>query len=264
MPATASGPVSSPEPPSPAAGAPRTPSQVDRGTVHHPELRAGRWSVAGISKVDHDVSVGRADLRGTVVIGGDLRAGEVDAHGRLEVRGAVAVTSRLRLRGSLAVRAGVRAAELSLAGSVEVAGTLASERTLRVEGVLRGAALRSPMLELRGVADVPGATEATSLDGRFTGDTHLGEVRARTVRLRGPVPNLVRWVLGRQASVIVDRIEAESVYLEGVRVAFARAREIVLGRDAHLLAHEGRVLRAHSTSRLGPESWTPAPPGFRR
>lgn len=264
MGATASAPV--PPTPTTPSGAtePRRPAQVDRGSVHHASLRAGRWSAAGIAKVDHDVSVGRADLRGTVVVGGTLLAGEVEVRGSLDVRGPIAVTARMRLRGSLEAHSGVRAAELSLSGKIRTSAELVAEKALRVDGALRAPELRSALLELRGVARVPGTIEATSLDARFTGDTELGEVRARQVRLRGPVPNVVRWVLGKEAVVQVARVEAESVFLEGVRVGFARSPSIVLGRDAHLLAHEGTVLRAHATSHLGPESWTPPPRGFRR
>jgi cytoskeletal protein CcmA (bactofilin family) len=263
MPASAYAPAASPAPLG-ATGGGRAPSQVDRGTVHHAELRVGRWTLTGIAKVDRDVSVGRADLRGTVVVGGTLLAGEIELHGTLDVRGAIAVTSRMHVRGALAARAGARAAELALGGKVEVAVDLVAERSLRVDGELKAQALRAPTIELRGGAHVPGVLEATSLDGRFSASSTLGEVRARTVQLRGPVPNVVRWALGLQSVVTVTRIEAESVFLEGVRAGFVRAREITLGRDAHLLAHEGTVVRAHPSSRLGPESWTLAPAGFRR
>lgn len=264
MSATVPAPAPSLVPTSSGPIRPRAADRVDRGTVHHLELRAGRWRTSGIVKVDRDVSVGRAELRGIVVVGGALLAGELDARASLDVRGAIAVTASFRLRGSLAARAGARAADLALSGTVESLGELTAERSLGADGIVRAPTLRAPSVRLRGTAHVPGAIEATSVDASFLGDSELGEVRARTVRLRGPAPNLVRSVLGRAAVVSVRGIEAESVRLEAVRAEFVRAREIVLGRYAHLLAHEGTVVRAHPTSRIGPESWTPAPPGLRR
>ena len=56
-----------------------------------------------------------------------------------------------------------------------------------------------------------------------------------------------------------DVVEIVSCSLEGVR-----AGEIVLGRNAHVGTVEGKVVRAHPSSRVGPESWSRPPPGLSR
>ena len=244
--------------------APRRPTVADRGTVLRAELSAGRWSTGGIAKVEGDATVDRARLRGTVVVGGRLVAGEVRLSGTLDVRGAVAVDQGLRTDGTLLARSTVDVGEADLDGTTRVLGELRARTVLRSRGSLTAPAVRALSVDLAGTAEVPGELAATAVTARFARSARLGTVRGRKVSLRGPVPNPVRWALGLQAEVEVDRIEADRAYLEGVRVAFVRAPEIELGPASHLLAHEGTVLRAHRTSRIGPESWSPAPPGLRR
>ncbi len=251
----------------PGATPPRPPlagTVTDRGTSRRDGIRAARWTVDGVVKVDCDVEVARARLRGTVVVGGELAAGELALSGSLDVRGALTVTGRLRTDGRLEARATVRAGAAELAGVVRVAAELRSDGLLRIRGETSAPALRATAIDLGGRAEVPGALEATAVVARFAGDARLGTVRCRSLRLAGPLPNPLRWVLGREAEVYVERVEAESVYLEGARAAFVRSPEIVLGPASHLLAHEGRVVRAHRTSRVGPESWSPPPLGLRR
>jgi cytoskeletal protein CcmA (bactofilin family) len=259
-----SGPAAPSEPAATARPLPTEPPVVDRGTVRHERIRTDRWSVDGIAKVDREVEVGRADLRGTVVVGGSVSAGELLVRGSLEVRGAVSVLGRLVVRGSLGAAGVVGAGDASLDGTVRVAGELSAGSAIRADGTLFAGSLRAPSVRLRGTAAVPGTVETTGFDGVLTGDSSFGTIRSPRLRLKGPVENPVRWVLGRHASVVVERIEGEQLELEGVRASFARAREIVLGRDSHLLAYEGRIVRAHPTSRVGPESWTAPPAGLRR
>jgi len=62
----------------------------------------------------------------------------------------------------------------------------------------------------------------------------------------------------------VDRIEAESVKLEGVKVAFVRAPQVILGRGCHVTEVDGTIVRRHPSSHVGPESRSLPPYGLRR
>jgi cytoskeletal protein CcmA (bactofilin family) len=241
-----------------------TPLVVDRGTVRHAELRAIRWRVRGISKVDRDATAGQADLGGTVIVGGRLSVGSAEVDGSLEVRGAATASDRLRLRGTLTAAATVRGRQVELEGRLRVVGELSAESALRLRGSMDLGSVRAATVDLRGSGHVRGPIDVGSADLLLTGDAQLGEIRARSLRARGPVPNPVRWALGQETQVVVERIEADTVYLEGLRATFVRSPEIRLGPAAHLLAYEGRVLRAHRTSRVGLESWSQPPTGLRR
>ena len=236
----------------------------DRGTVVHDEVRSIRWKLRGIAKVVHDVDVGAGDLRGTVVVGGPLLADELRLDGSLEVRGPVAVARRLRAQGSVDAGGNLRAAEAIVVGKLRVLGELELDGASRLRGTVRAGEIRAGPLELRGDVRVPGPIAAARFDATLSAGSRLGELRATELRLRGPAPNLVRRVLGPEAPVTVTRVEAETAALAGVRVGFVKAREIVLGPDAHVATVEGTVVRQHPTARLGPESWTPPPEGLRR
>jgi len=244
---------------------PAGPAVVDRGTVAHAEVRAGRWSVHGIAKVAGDVDAGVVELDGTVVVGGALTAQELSSRGSLEARGPCVVHGPLRAHGTFEAAGPVRAREARLEGSARVGGELVSEGDLRVRGRLHGSNVNCHgVLEIRGTATLPGTVVATSVEAALTGETALGVVRCRELRLRGPAPNLVQRVLGNAATATVERVEAETVVLENVRVRFVRAGHVELGRNAHVATVEGTVVRSHPTSRLGPESWSRPPAGLTR
>jgi hypothetical protein len=119
-------------------------------------------------------------------------------------------------------------------------------------------------LDLTGAADVPGAITADRVTARFRSASSLGNLQARTVVLRVRPPNPVEMVRGTSIAVRVNRIEADTVELDGVDVQFVRAREVTLGRGAHVTEWEGHVVRRHASARIGPESRTPPPYGLSR
>jgi cytoskeletal protein CcmA (bactofilin family) len=259
----------SPEPtPAPAAippaAAPRGPPITDRGMVRYDRLRSRRWKLRGIAKVAQEVDVEEGRLDGTVVVGGPLLAGELSVRGHLEVRGALTVAGRLTTRGSLEAGASVRAGEAELQGRLRVAGDLVAESRLRTQAIVWARSIQADRLELRGAVHVSGPVVGATIDASFDGNSALGAVRGGTVRLHGPAPNPVRRVLGPEVTVSVERIDAESVFLASARVGFVRASQIVLGPGARVASAEGTVAKAHRTSHLGPESWTPPPEGLRR
>jgi len=253
-------PPSSRSPPPPGLG----PAVSDRGTVAHEALRSERWTVGGVAKVAKDVEVGSADLDGTVIVGGALRAVSVTAVGTLEARGAVEVLGPLKVEGALEAGASVRAQEARLHGRSRIVGALLVEARLEAHGTVHAPSVVCGSLDLRGTAVLPEVTVAGVLEAVLDGDGTFGSIRAQEVRLRGPVPNLVRRILAPEPLVTVERIEAERVSLEGVRVGFVRSPEVFLGRSAHVGTVEGRVVRAHPSSRVGPESWSRPPSGLVR
>lgn len=264
--------ASAPDPP--ATGGPASPGQTrpvaagttlrERGTVCHEEVRARRWDVRGIAKVVRGIEVDLLRCDGTAVVGGPLVAGELTVAGALEARGPVTVGRRLRVRGSIDAGASVHAHDASFEGPVRLGGELVVDGALRLRGALRAPAVRCEQLRVRGTVAVPGTIASPTIEAVLLGDSSVGSVECRELRLRGPVVNVVERVLGREAVVEVGRVEAEKVWVEGARVGFLRAQEIVLGRGAHVTATEGRVVRAHPSSRVGPESWSRPPLGLSR
>jgi cytoskeletal protein CcmA (bactofilin family) len=232
--------------------------------VRHDEVLARRWELHGVAKVARGVEVGAGELDGTVVVGGTLVADELVVRGTLEVRGAVRVWGRLRVRGSLETGASVASGEADLDGPIRLGGELAVERALAVRGTLHAPGVRCALLDAHARLTVSGTIEATRIDAELAGDSRLGLVQAQEVRLRGPPLGVVAKVLGRESVVTVDQLEADTVSLESVRVGRVRAREITLGPGAHVATVEGRIVRAHPSSRVGPESWSRPPEGLRR
>ena len=261
-PVTASGAssASSPSPPSPARG----PRLLERGTVRHDEVRAQRWVVHGIAKVLGSAEVGVGELDGTVAVGGAFAADQLAVVGALDLRGPLTVTGRFSTHGTFDAGSSVHAGEAFLRGAARVLGELVVEGPLTVRGMLRAPSVRCGALDLYGTAMIPGEVVATSVDVDLVADSALGTVQCREFRLRGPAPNVVQRVLGQPSLVTVERVDAETARIEAARVRFVRAREIILGRGAHVEAVEGRVVRAHASSRVGPESWSRPPHGLSR
>ncbi len=249
---------------SPPASGGRRGAIVDRNSARRDSVVAPRWDARGIVRIDHDVQVGQASLDGTTVVGGRLASGQLRSRGSLEVRGPLEVQREFDHRGVLEASGPVRVGSASWDGTARIGGDLAAASVLRVAGSLRANRVAAALVRLRGTATVAGLLTATSLDAELSGDSAFDEVHAHDVRIAGPVPNPVRWALGMETNVTVGRIEAESVDLVAVRAGFVRAPAITLGPAAHLVAYEGRIVRAHPSSRVGPESWSRPPAGLRR
>lgn len=237
---------------------------ADHGIVRHDSLRAERWTADGSVKVSGDVEVGSADVAGTVSVGGRLSARALRSRGTLEVEGPVEVRELLSTRGNAHLGSTVHAGQLALDGDARIGGAVTVDREGTVRGNVHAPSLTAGLLELDGSATIPGEVRALEVLARFRLRSELGEVRARRVRLFGRVSTLVDKVFFRFEPVTVERVEADSVELEAVEVAFVRAKEIVLGRDAHVTTLEGTVVRRHPSSSVGPESKSPPPYGLRR
>lgn len=250
-------------PPSPPPR-PRVGELRDVGTVLRESVDADRWSSRGSVKVTGDVHIGEGDLEGTATLGGRVEANAWRSRGVLDVEGAIDVRTAFASAGTLHAGQTLHAGDGDLRGSTRVSGAVTVDRTLSVRGHLIAPSLAVGALRLEGGGEVPGEITGTAIELRLEGNSAFGSIVARTVVVRGKVPNLVEKVLGRRVSVTVRRVEADTVELEGVDVAFVRAPQIRLGRDAHVTEYEGTIGYRHPSSRVGFESKSPPPYGLRR
>jgi cytoskeletal protein CcmA (bactofilin family) len=262
-------PAGPPVPAPPSAPAPdravaREARRTDRGIVRHESVHAERWQAGGSVKVIREVDVGSARVTGSLVVGGGLSADEFRSRGTLEVQGALRVRGVFFARGSFHGAAEVRAGDLTLEGTARVDGAISVERAFTLKGTLDAPSVVAGLLEADGMLRVPGEIRGLSVRAGLRPRSALGRVTAREVRLSGHIPNLVDKAFFREERVTVERIEADTVVLAGVDVAFVRAKEVALGRDCHVTAIEGTIVRRHASSTVGPESKSPPPYGLRR
>ncbi len=241
----------------------------DSGAVRHSAVRAMRWSVAGTSKVTGDATAAQATVAGLLSVGGRFTATRVTVRGTLEVLGATDVQDRAEVDGTLRPRGPVRLASARVTGILRTPSDVRVDRDLVIDGALEAGSVHAGVLRLTGSATVPGEVQASgTIRIAFRGDSSLGAVRGREVRLAGPppglVPSLVRKVFGGSAHVVVDRVEADRVELEAVQVGLVVSKEIVLGPGAQVTSVEGTVVRQHPSARVGPESRSRPPYGLSR
>jgi cytoskeletal protein CcmA (bactofilin family) len=248
-------------PPAPPA---RPRDVVDRGIVRRDGVRADRWRLRGTAKILGPIDVGRAEIDGALVATGTLTAERIRVRGSLDVEGAVEVAGALATDGNFSARSTVRIGEGNLHGTTRLSAGIVATGSLAVRGSLLTPDVTAGDLRLAGTATVPGLCRATRVSAKFDGSSQFGAVEAREVHLRGHRTNVVDRALLRWAAVTVQRIEADAVVLEAVDVEFVRAPSIVLGPESHVTRVEGTVVRAHPTSRQGPESRSPPPDGLRR
>ena len=251
-----------PAPPTAPAPPPRSGVIDDQGVVRREAVRALRWTSRGRTKVLADVDCGEVNLTGGAVIGGTLTADSVRSDGDLDVGGAVQVTGSLHSSGSLRTRGPFRVGAADLRGRTRLDGAAHVDRGVTVHGLFVAPSVQAVEFSLDGVAEIEGALEAEKVAAHFRGSGRIGRIRAKSVALRLRPPNPVEVMLGRAVAFPVERIEADTVEVEGVDVRFLRAREIVLGRGAHVTELEGHIVRRHGSARVGPESKSPRPYGL--
>ncbi len=255
----------SPAPPS-ARGVPAAPAAAlrERGPVVHDTVRADTWSSHGVTKVTGVVEVGRAELEGAVVVGDRLTAEHLSVRGSLEVVGPLSVRSELSLHGAMRAGRGLEAGEAALAGTVQATGPVKVAGRLVSRGSLSVPSVEARESDLAGLLRVPGEIRSQTVELELADRSEVGAVLARSVSVRGPDGGLLDKLLGRSRRAHLERIEAETVTLEHVDVGSVSAREVVLGRDCHVERLEAVKVRTHPSSRIGPESRSPPPPGLRR
>ncbi|MGP8072844.1 MAG: hypothetical protein ACLPZM_06920 [Thermoplasmata archaeon] len=255
-------------PPSAPSPSPRPPPRAgtiqDQGIVRRDSVHALRWSSQGRTKVLNEVDCGEAVLVGGTAIGGAFTADSVRSEGDLAVGAAMTVVGAVRSSGTLRARGDVHWGEADVRGRTRLDGMVRIDRGLSVQGLFVAPSVHAGEFSLVGVAEIDGPLEADRVNARFRGPGRIGRIRAKSVVLSVRPPNPVEMVLGRNLAVRIARIEADTVDLEGVNVELVRAREIVLGRDAHVTELEGHVARRHASAHVGPESKSPPPHGLTR
>ena len=259
--------MTSPASPPPSTAPPTGPSAgtvADHGTVRRDSVAAARWTVSGTAKIAKDVRAATIGLRGFVTVGGHLSATSLRGRGTLEVQGPLEVGGPLTLNGTLRGGASVHATELDVTGSMRCSGPLRVDRMSSVDGMLEAPSVTAGILRIKGGARLPGRVDVGALDAELRETSAFGSITGRVVQVRAKVPNVVDKVLFHERLVTIDRIEAESVSLEGVEAGFVRSPQILLGRACHVTEIEGTIVRQHASSYVGPESRSPPPFGLRR
>ena len=236
----------------------------DRGVVRRDTVTTDRWTIAGTAKVAKDVTVDALGLRGTLSIGGRLSAATLRGRGTLEVEGPIEIRGALALAGTLRAAAPVHVTDLDVRGTMRCSRALAVDRLGSIEGRLEASDVTSGILHLKGSGQIPGRIQSGAVTATLRETSTFGTIVGQTVQMHGKLPSVVDKVFFREYPVTVDRIEAESVSLEGVEAAFVHAPQIALGRGCHVTEVEGTVVRRHPSSYVGPESRTPPPYGLRR
>jgi cytoskeletal protein CcmA (bactofilin family) len=249
-------------PAAPPAVRPR--SVVDRNASWRESVLAQRWIAKGTAKVAKDVEATSVDLDGVVSVGGQISAGTLRVRGTLEVTGNIFVTESFTVRGAVRAAGTVRAGTFDSRGSFRGAAPLTVDGLASAVGNLEVPSAKSGPLRLAGGARIPGRIDATSVWAELREVSDFGTIVAGSVRFHAKVPTIVDKVRFRAWPVTVERIEAEIVDLQGVEVAHVRAPQIVLGRECHVTAVEGSIVRRHPSSYVGPESRSPLPYGLRR
>ncbi|MFZ0699859.1 MAG: hypothetical protein WAN74_06715 [Thermoplasmata archaeon] len=244
---------------------PRAVQILDRGAVRRESVRAETWAIDGTAKVLGDVDVSQADLRGFVTIAGTLTADRVLARGELEVVGVLTARGTLEARGQCRTFADVSAGDAGFDGIVHVGGTLRVTRLLQARGQLAvGGSVTAGFFQSDGRFEIRGTLRAPRIQATVRGASHIGTVEGDDVQFKLPArPPILRSIL-QSPTLDIDRIEARSVHLEGVTVQYLRADRIIVGRNCHVVRHDGTIVSCHSSSHLGPESRSPRPPGMSR
>jgi cytoskeletal protein CcmA (bactofilin family) len=222
------------------------------------------WSAEGTIKVTGEVDVGIAKISGALSVGGAITADALTCRGALDGGGPITIAGTFVTDGSLHAVGPVQAKQASFGGTTRLGRDVVVEGNVTVKGQFAAPSLRVGELHGEAAVEVEGSLDAVDVQLRLRGESRLGVVRARTVRLERVRPNPIEWVFGRAPPISVSRIEADRAELEGVEVGFVRCPEVILGRDAHVTEIEGTVVRRHSTARVGPRSKTPPPYGLSR
>jgi cytoskeletal protein CcmA (bactofilin family) len=233
----------------------------DRGAGKRPSVRCLTWRTLGTHSVEGDVEAGFVEARGTLSIGGSLRTADLSLQGTLDVVGGATATGRIEAQGTFRVGGPVAAAEIEGRGAIHAGATLAVHGLLKVAGrlevageiVAQGVTLEGSVAALAGV-------RAQRFELTAENPCRLGLLRADSVRIartRGPP-----WK--RAPTIVVDRIEAREVDLEGVHCGFLVAESILLGKECRITRAEGNIVAQHRDAYVGFYSESAPPHGLSR
>ncbi|MCI4336652.1 MAG: polymer-forming cytoskeletal protein [Thermoplasmata archaeon] len=232
----------------------------DVGAALRDSVRAHSYTAVGAVKILGAFEAGAADLRGTITIGTRFQAERARSDGTLDVAGDLRVQGELSVRGSTRVGGTLAAGDLRASGTLEVgqAVTVEAHAVIHGEVAVHGT-LTARSLEFDGTIHASGLIDCPMIQGRLRGPSRLGTIRSQHVRIvRAAFP------FGRRGQLVVDRIEATEVALEGVTCEYLRAERVSLGPDCQVTRVDGQVVRRHRSSVVGPVAWEAPPPGLTR
>jgi cytoskeletal protein CcmA (bactofilin family) len=253
--AVAADAVTSPTVPSPLSGDLR-----DAGSALHDAVRCRSYTALGAVKVVGNLEATSVDLRETATIGGKLIAERLHAGSTLDVYGDLQVRGELSVRESTRVGGALSAGDLRAVGEIEVVGAVTVDAHAVVQGDFSvGGTLAARSLEFDGTLQAPGLVEAPMIQGRLRGPSRIGTIRSQSVRIVR-----ARFPFGQHGQLVVDRIEANEVELEGVTCEYLRAERVLLGAHCQVTRVDGTVVRRHRTAVVGPVAWEAPPAGLTR
>ncbi|MGI0054335.1 MAG: hypothetical protein ACREB9_01995 [Thermoplasmata archaeon] len=267
-PASTTATATRPPTPAPPPPAPRDGAFRDVGTVRHANIHAQRYRLQGTAKVTGEVDASELRVEGILSVGGTLTADRVDSRGTLEVARTVRVAESFRTRGTARLAAGLFARSATTDGQLEVTEGVEVAQIFSMRGAVEiGRDLTSGLFAPNGRFAIGGVLRAKEIAGKFDGNSRVDRIEAKTVSLAPR--QLVRLpvdvpILRPTSTLQVDRIEAESVEIEGAEVHYLRADRIVLGRHCHVTRLEGTVVRIDRSSYVGYESRSAPPYGLTR
>jgi cytoskeletal protein CcmA (bactofilin family) len=232
----------------------------DVGSVRRDAVVARSYTVLGTAKVLGDVTVGHGDFQGFTTVGGRLTADQLRSHGGLVVSGATVVKGELEVRGNSEFGGPVSAGEFRAHGTVRMASALTVNGVATIDGVLQAVpSIAARGLTLSGGLHVDGIVESPTVVLRLRRRSRILQVHSQHVRIVRASP-----FAPREATLLVDRIEAVEVQLEGVDCEYLRADRVRLGAGCHIGRVDGTVLRRHRSAVVGPLSRSPPPFGLSR
>ena len=246
----------------PAAPAPPplTGDLEDTGGSRRESVRARRYRARGAVKVVGDLGAVEFALKGFGTIGGRLTVEKLLADGTLDVGKDVVVKTDGTFRGTATLLAGLLVGDLTVHGHLKVAANATVDGDGRIRGRLEvGGNLSARSLQFDGGLEVPGVLDCPVVEGRLRHASRIGSLHSQHVRIvRASLPST------RGSLLVIDRIEASEVEIEGVDCEYLRADRVRLGAEAHVTRLEGQVVRRHRSAYVGARAWEPLPPGLSR
>jgi hypothetical protein len=238
--------------------------------VQRPEVHALVWRVDGTAKILGDLDAGTVLIRGKSSVVGKVQVDRIDVRGTLEAAQSIDVKGILFARGTLRFAGALTAGTFSHQGAAQGGGPITAAQLLESRGSIqvRAGGITTAHASFHGSFDIAGPIHAKSVIARVTGPSHVPAVEAETVVFDRPsgIPRILEQfgLLSTEPSVVVDRIEARDVYLDGVDCEYVRSEHLLLGPGCHVTRLDGSLVQKHRSSTIGPRSHSAPPHGLFR
>lgn len=257
-------PTSPPPVARPAAPSPPPPLEgtiEDTGAGRRPSVRCLAWRALGSHSVQGDAEAGSIEARGLLSVGGSVRVGLLLGRGTLDIAGSTTASGRIDGQGILRFGGAVEAAEMETRGTVRASGNVRVHGAFTAQGRIEiGGDLTATSVSIAGSIQAPASCRVERLEILLESPGRLGPVRAGSVRVSvGRAPPWKRAPL-----LVVDRIEAREVDLEGVHCGFLAADTIRLGKGCRITRAEGTIVERHRSAYVGFYSESAPPHGLSR